>query len=278
MGAAFDIAHRERDADVERIRTLRDRLWQGISSVGDIELNGHPERRVSSVLNVSFHGIEGESLQFALRELAVSAGAACSSASEAGIVRSARARPERSAGAEFAAFQSRPIHDRGRSRNGDSGSEARSDAIAVAVTAGATLMNISEDIPLEYNALVLEHFERPRNAGRFADDIDTIDGVAGSVAHGAMFRLSAQIAQQRIAALRFEAYGCPHCLAAGSWLSERLIGATCEDLQTWQLARSRRCAGKFPLRNVADFSFSRTQYAPLLRRGPRGHTIMDRPA
>jgi cysteine desulfurase len=83
MGAAFDIADRERDEDVERIRTLRDRLWQGISAVGDVELNGHRERRVSSVLNVSFHGIEGESLQFALRELAVSAGAACSSASEA---------------------------------------------------------------------------------------------------------------------------------------------------------------------------------------------------
>jgi cysteine desulfurase len=83
MGAAFELANREREEDVERIRVLRDRLWQGIASVGDIELNGHRELRVANVLNVSFHGIEGESLQFALRELAVSAGAACSSASEA---------------------------------------------------------------------------------------------------------------------------------------------------------------------------------------------------
>jgi cysteine desulfurase len=83
MGAAFELANREREEDVERIRRLRDRLWQGIASVGDVELNGHPEQRVANVLNVSFHGIEGESLQFALRELAVSAGAACSSASEA---------------------------------------------------------------------------------------------------------------------------------------------------------------------------------------------------
>src|SRR5262245_33948228 len=96
-----------------------------------------------------------------------------------------------------------------------------------------TSQNIYDETPVEYNALVLDHFERPRNAGRFTDDIDTIDGVAGSAAQGAMFRLSAQIAQQRIAALRFEAYGCPHCLAAGSWLSERLIGATCEDLRSW---------------------------------------------
>jgi cysteine desulfurase len=83
MGAAFELANRDREQDVERIRGLRDRLWQGIASVGDVELNGHPEQRVANVLNVSFHGIEGESLQFALRELAVSAGAACSSASEA---------------------------------------------------------------------------------------------------------------------------------------------------------------------------------------------------
>ena len=83
MGAAFELANREREEDVERIRALRDRLWEGIASVGDVELNGHPERRVANVLNLSFHGIEGESLQFALRELAVSAGAACSSASEA---------------------------------------------------------------------------------------------------------------------------------------------------------------------------------------------------
>jgi cysteine desulfurase len=83
MGIAFELANREREEDVGRIRALRDRLWQGIAGVGDVELNGHREQRVANVLNVSFHGIEGESLQFALRELAVSAGAACSSASEA---------------------------------------------------------------------------------------------------------------------------------------------------------------------------------------------------
>ena len=82
MGLAFELATREREADVERIRGLRDRLWRGVEALGGVELNGHPEHRVANVLNVSFHGVEGESLQFALRELAVSAGAACSSASE----------------------------------------------------------------------------------------------------------------------------------------------------------------------------------------------------
>jgi cysteine desulfurase len=82
MGLAFEIAERERQQDVERIGALRDRLWAGISSIGDVELNGHPQERVAGLLNISFRGVEGESLQFALRELAVSAGSACSSASE----------------------------------------------------------------------------------------------------------------------------------------------------------------------------------------------------
>lgn len=82
MGLAFEIAAREREEDIERIGALRDKLWAGIASVGNVELNGHPHECAAVLLNVSFHGIEGESLQFALRELAVSAGSACSSASE----------------------------------------------------------------------------------------------------------------------------------------------------------------------------------------------------
>ncbi len=82
MGLAFELAQRELTSDVARIKALRQRLWDGISKCGDVELNGDPEQRVCSVLNVSFHGIEGESLQFALSELAVSTGSACASASE----------------------------------------------------------------------------------------------------------------------------------------------------------------------------------------------------
>lgn len=82
MGLAFEIAENEREADVERIVTLRERLWRGIETAGGVELNGHPRRRVAGLVNVCFHDVEGESLQFALRELAVSAGSACATASE----------------------------------------------------------------------------------------------------------------------------------------------------------------------------------------------------
>ena len=82
MGLAFELARTQLSADVARIKALRARLWDGIRACGEVELNGHAEERVCSVLNVSFHGVEGESLQFALSDLAVSSGSACASASD----------------------------------------------------------------------------------------------------------------------------------------------------------------------------------------------------
>ncbi len=60
---------------------MRHRLWDGIRGLGGVWLNGCPERRAAGLLNVSFEGVEGESLLFALRDLAVSSGSACTSAS-----------------------------------------------------------------------------------------------------------------------------------------------------------------------------------------------------
>jgi cysteine desulfurase len=82
MGMAYELAQREQQSESTRIALLRDRLWRGLSKLGHIELNGHPTQRMPGILNVMFHGVEGESLQFALKELAVSAGAACSSGTD----------------------------------------------------------------------------------------------------------------------------------------------------------------------------------------------------
>jgi cysteine desulfurase len=65
----------------ERIRMLRDRLWAGLSTIEEVYLNGDMERRVPHNLNVSFNYVEGESLIMAIKELAVSSGSACTSAS-----------------------------------------------------------------------------------------------------------------------------------------------------------------------------------------------------
>ncbi|MET0658747.1 MAG: aminotransferase class V-fold PLP-dependent enzyme [Steroidobacteraceae bacterium] len=81
LGLACELAAAEWAEDADRIASLRTQLWQGIASLGGIEPNGCGDSQLCSILNVCFHGVEGESLQFALRELAVSAGAACSSGS-----------------------------------------------------------------------------------------------------------------------------------------------------------------------------------------------------
>ena len=84
-----------------------------------------------------------------------------------------------------------------------------------------------------YNPVVVEHFARPRNVGRFASAADIIAASAGDPDQGVRFDLSARVKDDRIVALRFEVYGCPHCIAAGSLLSERLQGATQAQLLRW---------------------------------------------
>ncbi len=86
----------------------------------------------------------------------------------------------------------------------------------------------------EYAGAVIDHFQRPRNVGHLAAARDVIQGSAGSQAQGAWFVFSARIAAGRLAVVRFQAYGCPHCLAAASWLSERLVGAGVAALAAWR--------------------------------------------
>ncbi|HEV8503410.1 MAG TPA: IscS subfamily cysteine desulfurase [Casimicrobiaceae bacterium] len=81
MGEAFRLARIEMGAETERIRMLRDRLWQGLSSIDEVYINGDMSHRVPHNLNVSFNFVEGESLIMAVKDLAVSSGSACTSAS-----------------------------------------------------------------------------------------------------------------------------------------------------------------------------------------------------
>ena len=81
MGEAFRLAREEMATDNERIRMLRDRLWAGISQTEQVFLNGDWERRVPHNLNASFNFVEGESMIMAMKDVAVSSGSACTSAS-----------------------------------------------------------------------------------------------------------------------------------------------------------------------------------------------------
>ena len=81
MGEAFRLARIEMGTENERIRMLRDRLWAGLSSIEEVYINGDMERRVPHNLNVSFNYVEGESMLMALKDVAISSGSACTSAS-----------------------------------------------------------------------------------------------------------------------------------------------------------------------------------------------------
>ena len=81
MGEAFRIAKEEMDEESARIKALRDRLWAGLSTMEEVHINGDMTQRVPHNLNVSFNFVEGESLMMAIKDVAVSSGSACTSAS-----------------------------------------------------------------------------------------------------------------------------------------------------------------------------------------------------
>lgn len=82
FGTACELAQAEMPQEAARLEALRLRLWDGLSRIEGALLNGHPTRRVPGILNVSFPGVEGESLLMSLPSLAVSTGSACNSDAE----------------------------------------------------------------------------------------------------------------------------------------------------------------------------------------------------
>ena len=81
MGEAFRIAKLEMENDNARITVLREKFWNGIKDMEEVYLNGDESLRAAGFLNVSFNYVEGESLIMALKDIAVSSGSACTSAS-----------------------------------------------------------------------------------------------------------------------------------------------------------------------------------------------------
>ena len=81
MGEACRIAAAEMAAESARVGALRDRLWQGLAALPGVTVNGHPTRRAPGILSVTFDGVEGESLLYALPGLAIASGSACATTS-----------------------------------------------------------------------------------------------------------------------------------------------------------------------------------------------------
>ena len=81
MGEAARLAMEAMAEEGERLLSLRRRFWEGIRDLGDIGVNGHPDQRLPGAINVSCGGVEGEALLMSLKDLAISTGSACTSAS-----------------------------------------------------------------------------------------------------------------------------------------------------------------------------------------------------
>ena len=80
MGEAFAIAKERMQADEARIAKLREKLWNGVQDLEQIFLNGDLEHSIPNIVNISFNFVEGESMMMSLKDLAVSSGSACTSA------------------------------------------------------------------------------------------------------------------------------------------------------------------------------------------------------
>ena len=81
MGEAARLAAASMQEEIQRLTDLRERFWAGISDLGDIQVNGHRQRRLPGALNVAVAGVDGEALLMSLKDLALSTGSACTSAS-----------------------------------------------------------------------------------------------------------------------------------------------------------------------------------------------------
>jgi cysteine desulfurase len=82
LGKACELCMNEMDEEIPRVRDLRDRLEKGIfESLDEVYINGHPTERVPTTTNLSFNYVEGESIMMAMKDVAVSSGSACTSAS-----------------------------------------------------------------------------------------------------------------------------------------------------------------------------------------------------
>lgn len=222
FGAACEIARGELPAEGARLTALRERLWSRLSTLGGVHLNGGGAARVPGILNVSFEGVEGESLVSALGELAVSTGAACNSTSaEPSYVLRALGRD-----AQLAASSLRLSV--GRFTEGPQ-VELAAAAVIREVTRLRALSPASGVAP----ALALAAGNRGR----------VVSGEAGGPGEETWVRFHLLIDGDTVKDARVQAFGCPHTLEVAGWLCRELEG------------RARRA---LPPGNPADWAASRS--------------------
>ncbi len=192
FGAACELAAQRMAVESARQAELRARLWAGIGSIPGALLNSPLRDCLPGVLNVSFAGIEGESLLFGLAELALASGSACNSDSDE------------------PSYVLRAI---GRDR------ETAQSALRFSLGRGTSPEDIDTAV-----AAVRREVGRLRVLVQGSDDDAAVSGEAGARETGTWVRFMLKTADGRIASASHQAYGCPQTLAVCEWLAAQLPG------------------------------------------------------
>jgi cysteine desulfurase len=239
MGAAFRIARAEMATDAPRIAALRERLWHPLRALPGVMLNGDPVRRVAGILSVSIDGVEGETLLLALCDLAVSSGSACASThAQPSYVLRALGRSDRLAQSSLrlslGRFTTADEVDYAAGRIREEILRLRECRARHRPGPGAPA-----DDP-RYSADVYERLQALPGAGRLPASLTKATGRAGHRDQGGEVEIELAIEGGRIARAGFVAFGCPHLLAAASWLTDRVSGWDRAQLEAWEWQEAAR--------------------------------------
>jgi cysteine desulfurase len=232
LGMACEMAARLVGEEQPRLTALRERLWNGLEGLGGTHLNGAGSARIPGILNVSFEGVEGESLVTGLTDLAVSTGSACNSASaEPSYVLRALGRDTQLAQSSLRLTVGRYT----KVADVDFAIEAvKREVTRLRALSPASEDATNQDGPLAGAArrangseLLADGSTSPGDAA--TTDAVTLTGEAGVPSQETWVRFHLTAASGIVKAARFKAYGCPHTLAVVDWLTRRLPGRTRDD-------------------------------------------------
>ena len=228
FGAACALAASRRDADALHLRRLRDRLWRRLSVLPGVWRNGG-EGGAPHILNLSFAGVDGESLRAMLPALMLSSGAACSSATrEPSYVLRALGRSDALANASLRFSPGRATTDADIDQAADQVIAAVGWLRALTGDGEAGPSPAATDDDHGYPGPVWEGLlDAGRYAGRLPPETPgLIELRAESRANGARLCLQLQLdgSGQRVLDARFQALGCPVGIAVGHWLAHRAVG------------------------------------------------------
>ena len=266
FGKAAALALAERETEAARVLALREKLRKGLLAGLDlVTLNGSLEHRVPGNLNVSFAYVEGEALMMAIKDVAVSSGSACTSASlEPSYVLRAMGVSEDLAHSSNP-LRPRALHGRGRDRPRDAprrgeGEEAPRHVAAVrdgegwsgsvahrvgepplAARTGAEApgshrreVGSGGEATMAYSEKLIDHYENPRNVGSLdKNDPEVGTGLVGAPACGDVMKLQIRVNDQGVIEdAKFKTFGCGSAIASSSLVTEWVKGKTVDEALT----------------------------------------------